>query len=366
MAECHHPDAANPDSFLNLLAAQAAKQRIPIYGSIELTKRCNLRCVHCYLGPQEVYHKNRHEELTTDQVFSILDQITKAGCLYLLITGGDPMLRKDFAQIYEYAKRSGLIVTVFTNGTLINDRILDLFVELPPKMVEVSVYGATAEVYERVTGNKGSFQRCMDGIVSLQERGVNFNLKTVLMIPNQHELPAMRKFAEDLGVPFRFEAQISPTLDRGLSPIELRVPAEQAIREEFADTSRSVQWVEFVERIDPPPAQDTVYQCGAGQTLFHIDPTGRLQACLMTDRVSYDLKTGDFETGWRDVIATIRELIAPPSYKCNDCSKRYYCDSCPAFFELENGEDNLQSEYVCTMGHLRYEEVMSHSAVEVR
>jgi MoaA/NifB/PqqE/SkfB family radical SAM enzyme len=357
MAECLHPDANNSGSFLNYLAAQASEQRIPIYGSIELTKRCNLCCVHCYLGPQEVYHKNRHEELTTAQVTSILDQITEAGCLYLLITGGDPLLRKDFAEIYTHAKKSGLIVTVFTNGTLINDRVLDLFTELPPRVVEVSVYGATAETYERVTGNKGSFQRCMDGIRALQDRGINYNLKTVLMKPNQHELPALRKLADDMGVPFRFEAQISPTLEGDLSPIELRVPAHEAVREEFSDEVRNVQWVEFIDRLEPAPAGDTVYQCGAGQTLFHIDPTGNLQACLMTERVSYDLKKGDFETGWRDVISKIREFKPPSSYKCNECSKRYYCDSCPAFFELENGANNLQSEYVCSMGHLRFEEL---------
>ncbi|MHA2427776.1 MAG: radical SAM protein [Candidatus Hermodarchaeia archaeon] len=357
MAECLHPDANIPDSFLNRLASQASQHRIPIYGSIELTKRCNLRCVHCYLGPQEVYHINRHEELTTAQFISILDQITDAGCLYLLITGGDPMLRKDFAEIYTHAKKCGLLVTVFTNGTLINDRILNLFTKLPPKIIEVSVYGATAEVYERVTGNKYSFQRCMDGIQALQDRGINFNLKTVLMKPNRHELPAMRKLAEELGVPFRFEAQISPTLDGDLTPIELRVPAFEAVREEFSDDVRSVQWVEFIKRIESTPPQEFLYQCGAGHTLFHIDPTGRLQPCLMTERVSYDLNNGDFETGWRDVISKIRELKAPPSFICNDCDKRYYCDTCPAFFELENGENNLQSEYVCSMGHLRFEEV---------
>jgi radical SAM protein with 4Fe4S-binding SPASM domain len=354
---CPEPDTSKSSSFLNHLAAQAWEHRIPISGSIELTKRCNLRCMHCYLGPQEIYHKNRHEELTTTQIFSILDQITEAGCMYLLITGGDPMMRKDFAEIYTYAKRDGLLITVFTNGTLIDDRILDLFTELPPRLVEISLYGATARTYERITGNSGAFKRCMTGIRGLHDRKIKFNLKTVLMTHNQVELEQMRELAQDFGVKFRFDAQIFPTMGGNLAPLELRIPASEAVRGEFSDDGRRNEWIEFINRVEPAPIQDALYQCGAGVTTFHIGPTGILQACLMTDYVSYDMKTGDFETGWREVIPKIRELKAPASYPCNGCDMRYHCDSCPALFRLENGEDNLQSEYVCTIGHLRFEEL---------
>ena len=111
---------------------RSMRSRVPLQGMLELTSRCNLRCVHCYLGSQEEQHAQRDRELTTERVCRLLDEIAAAGCLYLTITGGDPMMRRDFCDVYTHAKKLGLLVTVFCDAILVTERILDLFKDLPP------------------------------------------------------------------------------------------------------------------------------------------------------------------------------------------------------------------------------------------
>ena len=120
-------DTTYPDLTRYLLDfnAKSARLRIPLSGTLDLTHRCNLRCVHCYVG--DSHHVERSAEMDTGKIFSLLDEICEAGCLYLLITGGDPLLRGDFPAIYRYARSKGLLITVFTNGTLISDEVLRLF-----------------------------------------------------------------------------------------------------------------------------------------------------------------------------------------------------------------------------------------------
>ena len=180
--------------YLLNLKKRIEHRRVPLSGDLAITHRCNLKCVHCYLGLKRRDAQLTRKELNTAQFLSIIDDLVQAGCLFLLITGGEPLIREDFDEIYRYAKTRGLLVTVFTNGTLVNDQILRVFEEFPPWMVEVSLYGATAATYEEVTGVKGSYKKCLSGIERLVERKINLTLKTVLMSLNRHEFSGMQRF----------------------------------------------------------------------------------------------------------------------------------------------------------------------------
>jgi MoaA/NifB/PqqE/SkfB family radical SAM enzyme len=290
------------DEFVRNWGQRLIKQRVPVTGSIALTHRCNLRCAHCYLGPLSARDVQVAEELSTIQVCSILDDATEAGCLFLLLTGGEPLLRKDFADIYRHAKLNGLMVTVFTNATLIDDGVLQLFDELPPRGVEVTIYGASAAVYERIAGVKGSYQRSRRGIEQLLEHGVNVRLKTVLMGPNRGEFTDMERLAKDYGVDFRFDAAIFPRLDGDKSPLRLRVSPQEAVANELADRDRMSTLCEYFDRMQGVSVPDSLYCCGAGVTSFHIDPYGNLQPCLMTHKYQYNVLGGSFDAGWRRAI----------------------------------------------------------------
>jgi len=195
-------------------------QRVPLSGVIELTRRCPLKCVHCYNNLPPENSQARSQELSFKEHCRILDEITEAGCLWLLFTGGEILLRKDFLDIYAYAKRKGFLITLFTNGILLTEEIADFLADAPPFTTEITLYGHTAETYERITQVPGSFERCMRGIRLLKERGLPLKLKTMALTLNLHEIGDMKKFAEeDLGISFKIDP--IPSL-RTITPGTLR------------------------------------------------------------------------------------------------------------------------------------------------
>jgi radical SAM protein with 4Fe4S-binding SPASM domain len=357
--ECLEHWASDAD-FVREFNKKSADLRIPISGSIDLTYRCNLRCIHCYLG-QTSYHRqgHRYPEMNTRQILSVIDEITEAGCLFLLMTGGEPLLREDFPDIYSHARKSGLIITIFTNGTLMTDRILELFEDLPPRVVEISLYGATASTYEKITGIPGSYERCFNAIRRLLERKIAVGLKTILMTVNRHEFFDIENMAKQFGVKFRFDPGLFPRLDGDPSPLKLRVSPQEAVEKEFSDNDRAQTWKEYFRRSQGQLPNDKLYNCGAGRTGFHIDPYGKLQPCILTTGVTFDLSQGSFLTGWYDIVTKIGEKKAGNASACNQCEKRHLCGFCPPFSKLENGEEDGCSEFLCSMGHYRFAQVMN-------
>src|SRR5271169_1293931 len=139
-------------------------KRVPMEVSIEVTRRCPLECLHCYNNLPMSDPAARAAELTFEEHCRLLDELVEAGCLWLLYTGGEIFARKDFLEIYTEAKKRGFLITLFTNGILINERVADHLAKYPPFSVEITMYGATRETYEALTQVRGSFDRCMRAI----------------------------------------------------------------------------------------------------------------------------------------------------------------------------------------------------------
>lgn len=350
--QCTEPVYSDNMQYLRDFTARSTRLRVPLSGSLDLTHRCNLRCQHCYIGNHS--SAMSVNEMDTKRIISLLDEMCDAGCLYLLLSGGEPLARQDFPEIYRYAREKGFLITVFTNGTLVSDTIVRLFEDLPPRMVEISVYGATGPTYERITGVKDSYQKCVSGINKLLENNIRVRLKTVLMTLNSHEFSDMEGMAKDLEVKFRFDAAIFPRLNGDRSPLDLRVSPAEAVDKEFSDAERVVQWETFIDNHHHGSSSDDLYQCGAGVTGFHIDPRGNLRPCLMTTTLSYDLLKGGFSAGWEEITSRIRKEKADRDFACTTCEMRLYCGYCPAFFEMENGSVTARSEYLCALGSGRH------------
>jgi radical SAM protein with 4Fe4S-binding SPASM domain len=327
------------------------EQRIPIGGSIEITRQCNFDCIHCYLGEMKSSPEFSANELNAAEWMRIIDEIVDAGCLYLLFTGGDPLIRDDFSDIYRHARKRGLIVTVFTNGSLITDEVLAVFSEYPPNLVEISIYGASSETYKAVTRRADCFGKCMANIRKLIQCGIQIQLKTVLMTKNRHEFDEIRKISEALGVKFRFDAMIFPCLNGDAAPIDYRVsPVEVAERNMFSNKNR-LKWKEIFNGIKRGPLTDVLYDCGAGSTNFHIDPCGMLSPCLMVSDVCFNLSDGSFLNGWHNVMPKVKEKKNPLDFVCKTCEYQILCSYCPAFFKLETGSEVRISKYLCDIGH---------------
>jgi len=312
------------------LIAQLHGRRYPLSGSIELTERCNLQCRHCYISKPAGCAEAAAGELTLPQLESILDQITEAGCLFLLVTGGEPLLRPDFRDIWLYAKGKGLVLTLFTNGVLLTPTMADFLAEYRPRLVEITLYGATQETYERVTGVPGSYAHCRSGIDLLLERGIRLNLKSVILKSNRHELDAMRALADSLGVAYRFDGVLWPRLYGGQAPLAERLAPEEVVALDGLYPERRDELEDLVRRMGFGPTRaDRVYVCGAGKRAFHIDSAGRLSACMMARRPAYDLPRGTFRDGWSNFIEGVVSQERTLQTRCRTCELNVLCVQCP-------------------------------------
>ena len=305
--------------------AGAYRHRTPLEGTLETTFRCNLSCVHCYVNQPAGDAAERARELPLARLLRLVDEIAAEGGLDLLLTGGEVLLRPDFPELYLHAVRAGLRVTVFTNGTLVTDRVAELFAEFHPACVEITLYGMTRETYERVTRVPGSYERCLEGIRKLQARGVPLKLKTMVLTWNADEVADMRRFAEGLGVDFRHDSLLNPRVDCGANRNpELQVGAERAVAIDLLDPALRASYEQSYRAAVAagPEASEEVYTCGAGQMGFTVDPYGRLQLCQLSRRASFDLRRESFARGWHEFLPEARSRRWQQDAVCRRCSLR--------------------------------------------
>jgi molybdenum cofactor biosynthesis enzyme MoaA len=247
------------------------------------------------------------QELSFPEIVRIMNEIHEAGCLDLTLTGGEPLARKDFLDIYTYAKQIGFLVTVFTNGTLITERIAECWTQYPPSMIEISFHGLTAQSFERITQGPASYERCLEGLRLILERHLPLTLKTTGMTVNRDEVLRIKEYVAALGreysskVQYKFGSDIRPRLDGSEDVFEYQLPAEQIHAIEQADP-------EFrAERCRQDGQNEEMIRkgkllCGGGHRKFHIDAYGQLQLCSNNRRQSYDLRRGSFQEGFYKVL----------------------------------------------------------------
>ena len=333
-------------------------KRIPISGSIEVTQRCNNKCIHCYNNLPAGDPKAKDTELSLEEHYRIIDDITEAGCLWLLFTGGEIFLRNNFLDIYTYAKRKGLLITLFTNGTLITADIADCLAQLPPFSIEVTLYGRTKATYESITRVPGSYERCLNGIQMLMDRNLPLKLKTMAITQNKHELPEMKRFAEEeLKLEFKFDAMINPRRDCSQSPLEVRLAPAEIVELDLKDPERVAEWKQFAGQFNKPvlsPAKnDRLYVCGGGQHSFAIDAVGRLTACVLSPDDTFDLRQGGFKEGWEKYLLELRQKKVTRKTKCSACQIKAMCGMCPVNSELECQDAETPVDFLCQVAHLR-------------
>jgi radical SAM protein with 4Fe4S-binding SPASM domain len=333
------------------------RQRLPLTGTIEVTRRCPLTCVHCYNNLPMSDHEAASSELSYQELCRILDELADAGCLWLLFTGGEIFARRDFLDIYTYAKRKGFLITLFTNGTLITPRIADYLAVWRPFAIEITLYGRTKATYERLTGVPGSYDKCLRGIDLLLERRLPLALKSVAVTVNVHELRDMQQFAEDLGVGFKFDGMMNPRIDCSQSPLAVRLSPEDCVALDLEDPRRMDAWKDFAKDYlgpaNPPERSDEVYHCGGGVTSFAIDPQGGLSLCVLSQRDKFDLRSGSLRDGWDEALLAVRRRKITAPTKCTMCELKSLCGMCPANGELENGDPEAPVDFLCRVAHMR-------------
>lgn len=355
-----------------------------IKAQIELTYACNLHCVHCYTDP---YNKPEFlsREWKKDDVLAALDALYRAQILWLCFTGGEIFARKNFLEIYDYAHRRGFLLTLFTNGTLVTDAVADHLACKPPFSLEITLYGATAETYEKVTQVKGSYKRCLEGIERLIERKLPLKLKTSALTVNQHEIGAMKKMAESWGVSFKVSSLIYPRLDGDTSVCNLRLPAGDIVRMECGETDLAAARCALSEeeiflsspndsigdpetrfplktsgndkpftnspnRAQAPP---NLYRCGCGHLDVHLDPYGGAGACTWQRKYRRHFQSAPIQEIMSELAKTLRAQVYSSESPCRHCEAFSYCDKNPEMAVYETGSADKAVAHFCDVAFTR-------------
>jgi len=329
------------------------RRRVPLHGTLELTFRCNMRCGFCYCPATSA--SLPETEMSTQEVRQCIDEIADAGCLSLLLTGGEPLMRRDFKEIYVYIRKRGIFVTLFTNGTRLNEDVADILCAYPPKKVEITLYGATRRTHEKVTGIPGSFAACRRGIELTLARRLPLALKSTVSIDNCQEVPLMTEMARSLGVDYRWDPMLDPRMDGDQTPCAYRLAPHQIVAMDRLDPEKVAGFRRLCARESRIADRGLVYLCGAGEGSFHIDPYGRLSMCSLTRYAAYPLRRGNFRQGFYRHFPRLRAKrfrkgqIAP----CVDCSLLNLCTNCPGTAFLENACLHQPSRFHCEVARLR-------------
>ena len=347
--------------YRELLFAKAGGQGIPLSGTFELTARCNLDCRMCYIHKRENDRAARERELSTEQWLFLAKECQQAGTLLLLLTGGEPLLRPDFREIYTGCRRLGMMVSINSNATLIDERMVEFFASDPPSRINITLYGASPETYGRLCGDPSAYERVVKAILALQAAGVLVKLNFSITPYNRQDAVKVYQFAKDHGLAVQAASYMFPPVracEQGCYSPDRMTPEEAAQAQMDYDRFRFAP-EELRKRLESMLAGSTVpdpdkecqelpterIQCRAGSSTFWITWDGLLRPCGMMVEPSFALEELGFPGAWSEIRKERANIFLPP--ECSRCDVRNACERCPALCYAESGSFTGVPTYVC-------------------
>ena len=342
-------------------------KRVPLGFELEVTARCNNDCRHCYINLPAGDRAAQARELTLAEIARIADQAIELGALWCLITGGEPLLRDDFADVYLMLKRKGLLVTVFTNATTLRAEHIALFKKYPPRDIEVTIYGVTRETYEAVSRRPGTYAAFVRGLDMLFDAGVRVRLKAMALRSNVHELPEIARFCRKRTKDyFRFDPLLHLRFDGNAARNEEirseRLTPEEIVALERADQERFQSLEKNCDKLIMPELAhigcDHLFHCGAGNRSFTVSNDGLFRLCisLWDPECVYDLRKGSLADAWQNFVPKVRDMRSNRKTlleTCHACPIINICLWCPANAHLETGDRDGAVPYFCDVAHAR-------------
>ena len=329
--------------------------RLPLECELELTYRCNNNCRHCWLriDPADPV---RDRELSFDEIRRIVDESRSLGTRNWFIAGGEPMLRPDFSEIFEYITSKAAFYTLNTNGTLITPEIARQLRRKGIKMV--ALYGATKETYDHVTRNPGGFEQLMQGFAYLKEAGANFVVQIVPMRDNRHEWEKMKELATTLSDRWRVGASwlyLSSSRNKEVneSIIRQRLDPIDLLKLELLDFSYKLPDTYHCGSIE---GDGRIFaSCITRRGDFHVDPCGTMSFCsaIKVPSMRFDLRKGSVREGWEEFIPSLAECkfegeeFSEYKENCGSCDLKSDCRWCSVYGWLEHGRFSAPVEYLC-------------------
>jgi radical SAM protein with 4Fe4S-binding SPASM domain len=330
--------------------------------NILLTERCNNNCVHCSINLPADDEQARNKELSTDEIIGILRAAVDLNYLNVRFSGGEPLLREDFAEIYIAARRMGLKVVLFTNATLITPALADLFTRVPPgDPIEISVYGMSRQSYEGVARTRGSHDAAWRGIALLLDRQVPFVVRGAVLPSNRHEVDELRSWSATIPwmtmpMPFTMYYGLRDRRDdeeKNALIRRLRLRFDEGFAIAVTDEMKYLTEMRRFAAKFMRPKGESLFTCGYGGC---VDAYGYLHPCsdVSNPLSAYDLRRGSLEEailsylpGFRSVKATNPEYLR----RCARCFLGSLCAQCPTRAWAESGSFDVPVEYFCDLAH---------------
>ncbi len=297
----------------------------------ELTFKCGLHCSYCYV---DCYNSPAHtkEELDTQQVKSILDKIYDAGVLWLYLTGGDPLTRPDFLEIYSYAKEKGFIVVLFTNAYSMTKEVAGYLSRKPPAKIEITLNAVSKALYEKISQVKGSFARTIRGIEVIMEAKLPLKIKTQVIRDNLEETDSIKRFVKKLGLDFWPFFGISPRLNGDFSSRDSRISPDEALRVP-----------EIKSLLKKEISRSRVFSCQClleKKDCIYLDPYGNTFSCVVVREPSFNLLKVDVEYAQNRLSSLVRNRKSAAGKNHDFCAGMAYLEksntkgSDPYYYEL--------------------------------
>lgn len=339
------------------LIENAVMQNIPISGSLELLPLCNMNCDMCYVRLSHSEMEQQGRLRTPKEWIKIGKQMQKAGVLFLQLTGGEPLLYPGFQEVYLALKQMGIILTLNTNGTLLDEAWADFFAQHKPRRINITLYGSCTETYQRLCHYGQGFEKTIRAIQLLKERNVDVKINGSLVKANQEEIRRLIDIAYELNTPINIDTYMYPATreraqtygwDSRLTPTEAalaRIKIQKYVQTEAE--FRKYAKLLLDKAVHPVSVKEPVGQmkCLAGRSSFAINWQGKMQPCVMLTAPSVSVFDQGFEYAWNTVSDEIKNIRL--SLTCETCSKRDVCQTCAACALYESGSFDGVPEYMC-------------------
>ncbi|MBR3454808.1 MAG: radical SAM protein [Bacteroidaceae bacterium] len=344
------------------LFVKAINKRLPIYGNLELTPLCNMNCDMCFvrLSPHEMSSKGHLR--TVAEYIRLVDEMREAGVLFIQLTGGEPLTYPGFRDIYLHLIESGIVVTVNTNGTLLDDDWADFFASHPPRRINITLYGSDNEAYQTLCHHPHGFDLTLAAIKRLKRRGVMVKLNHSVTQKNRDQLDEIIRVASSLDVPVKVDTYMYPCIRERSRPYnrDVRLRAEEMVKideglnkrvfipESYKELCRNRlakldEWTR--KEVDGKTAHPMHFNCNAGRCVFIVNWQGMLRPCIMLDTPSVDVFATGFVEGWNIISESAKKVTFSPA--CSVCKLLPICKVCAASAILETGNNHDAPQYLC-------------------
>ncbi|MGC9070107.1 MAG: radical SAM protein [Elusimicrobiales bacterium] len=321
------------------------EKNIPILASIELTRRCVNSCIHCYLNETQEKLSKSDEELSFSKIKDIFFQLKTLGTVFLNITGGEPLLRKDIVKIVKIAVEFNFLVKLFSSLNY-ESNIIESLYDVGLRYIDVSLYGRK-DIHNLVT-RSNSFDKTFENIKKAKELGFKITIKTPVMSLNINEIRWLKEFSSNYNLNFKIDPIITPRNNGDTSPLKYSISKN--------DIEKLLEYgLINLENIDLDCNAEYV-ACGAMKSVIAIDAYGNVTPCISLPLCIGNVNENKISDILKSNIACdVRKKLEIEPKKCIKCNYKTICSRCPGVSWVYAGRVDYVYKQACEISKKIYE-----------